>query len=134
MENNNQTNTQVVQKYFDSLSTGDFSTLASLFDEEVVWHQPGKSKLSGVYNGKEAVFALFGKFMEISQGSFKINSVDSIMANENFVTATLSFSAQKQNGAQIKMKGVDLMKVENGKLKEVFLFSADQQAEDQFWG
>lgn len=31
------------------------------------------------------------------------------------------------------MDGVDVMKFENGKIKEVFLFSADQTAEDAFW-
>lgn len=133
MGNKNQTNMKVVQSYFDSLGQGDLNTLASLFDDEVIWHQPGEGKLSGVYKGKQAVFGLFGKFMEISQGSFKINSVDCIMANGDFVSATLSFSAHKANGSQISMRGVDLMKVENGKLKEVYLFSEDQQKEDQFW-
>ena len=31
------------------------------------------------------------------------------------------------------MNGVDVMKIEDGKIKEVFLFSEDQEAEDQFW-
>ena len=125
-------NIEVVNKYFGSLANGDLATLGSLLAEDIVWHQPGQGKLSKTYRGKQEVFGLFGQFMEISQGSFRIDSVKAIMANENLVTAILHFSAQKPN-ASISMDGVDLMKIEDGKIKEVWLFSGDQAAEDNFW-
>ncbi len=133
-QNNTQANIQVVETYFSSLAQGDLNTLGSLFAEDVIWHQPGKGSLSGVHKGKQAVFALFGKFMEISEGNFRINAVSSIMANGDMVSATLNFSAHKKSGAKIAMNGVDLMRIENGKIKEVYLFSQDQAAEDAFWG
>lgn len=123
---------EIVKAYFRSLATGDVAKLGSLFADDIVWHQPGQGSLSRTYVGKSEVFALFGKFMEISQGSFRIDQVHSIMANGNLITATLHFSAKK-SGAEISMEGVDLMKVENGKIKEVHLFSGDQKAEDAFW-
>lgn len=132
-QENTQANIQVVKTYFNSLATGDLNTLGGLFADNVIWHQPGQGSLSGVHKGKEAVFILFGKFMEISQGSFQINSVDSIMANGDLVSATLKFSANKKEGG-ISMSGVDVMRIENGKIQEVYLFSQDQAAEDAFWG
>jgi uncharacterized protein len=127
-------NTNTVKQYFHSLATGNFELLGSLLADDIVWHQPGKGALSGKHVGKPAVFALFGKFMEISEGSFKIDGVDSIMENGALVSASLKFSAAKKSGAKIAMSGVDLMKVENGQIKEVHLFSGDQAAEDAFWG
>lgn len=126
--------TQVINTYFQSLANGDLQTLGSLLAEDIVWHQPGNGSLSKTYEGKNAVFALFGKFMQISEGTFKINNVSSVMQNGNLVSATLTFSASKQNGEAISMTGVDLMKVENGLIKEVYLFSGDQNLEDTFWG
>lgn len=123
---------EVVGIYFHSLKIGDFALLGSVLDDNLIWHQPGNGALSGIYKGKDAVFALFGKFMQISQGSFKIEQVHSIMSNGDLVTATLHFSAQK-SGFGISMNGVDLMKIRNGKIIEVFLFSEDQKAEDEFW-
>jgi uncharacterized protein len=32
------------------------------------------------------------------------------------------------------MEGVDLLRIADGKVAEVWLFSADQAAEDAFWG
>lgn len=134
IKTNTQTNIQVVETYFSSLAKGDLNTLGALFAEDVIWNQPGHGSLSGIHQGKSAVFALFGKFMEISEGSFRIDAVNSVMSNGNLVSATLNFSAQKKSGAKISMNGVDLMKIENGKIKEVHLFSQDQSAEDEFWG
>lgn len=123
---------EVVKSYFSSLANGDLQTLGSLLAEDIVWHQPGNGELSKTYNGKSEVFGLFGKFMEISQGTFKIDCVDSIMENGPFVAATLHFSAKNKKG-EISMNGVDLMRVEHGKIKEVYLFSGDQKTEDAFW-
>lgn len=128
------TNIQVAQKYFESLAKGDLQTLGSLFADNVIWHQPGQGSLSKTYYGKQELFPLFGKLMDISEGTFKIDSVKSIMANGNLVTAVLHFSAHKSNGKSISMDGVDLMKIEDGLIKEVHLFSGDQKAEDEFWG
>lgn len=125
-------NKDVVQNYFNSLATGDFDRLGQLFAEDIIWHQPGQGELSKTYYGKQELFALFGHFMTISQGSFRIDGVKSIMGNGDFVTAALHFSASKP-GQSIAMDGVDLMKVKDGKITEVWLFSSDQAAEDAFW-
>ncbi len=130
--NNEIKNKEVVQMYFDCLAKGNLDHLGQLFADDVIWHQPGHGSLSKTYYGKNELFTLFGEFMKISQGSFKIDKVKSIMANNNLVTATLHFSANKA-GKSISMEGVDLMKLQDGKIKEVWLFSEDQETEDAFW-
>ena len=125
-------NKEVVQTYFNCLAKGDLNRLGELFADDVIWHQPGQGQLSKTYHGKEQLFALFGQFMTISQGSFKIDEVKNIMVNGDFVTAILHFSANRPGG-NISMDGVDLMKIQSGKIKEVWLFSGDQEAEDAFW-
>ncbi|MCB0422235.1 MAG: nuclear transport factor 2 family protein [Bdellovibrionales bacterium] len=122
----------VVKNYFKYLQQGEFEKLGQLFDDNIVWHQPGKGSLSGVYKGKPDLFALFGEFMTRSEGTFKIDKVHKIMINGSNVVAHLHFSAQKGSHS-ISMEGVDLMKVENGKIVEVHLFSGDQSSEDKFW-
>jgi ketosteroid isomerase-like protein len=122
----------LIRGYFDALAKGDLAKLGELFADDIVWHQPGAGAASGIYRGKEQVFALFGKFMEISGGTFQIDKVAAIMQNGDLVSAILHFRATKP-GAEIAMDGVDLMRVADGRIKEVWLFSADQAAEDAFW-
>jgi predicted SnoaL-like aldol condensation-catalyzing enzyme len=78
------------------------------------------------------VFALFGRFMEISRGSFRIDALRGLMANGDLVAASLHFCAERP-GTKLEMDGIDLMRVQGGRILEVWLFSADQAAEDAFW-
>jgi len=123
---------RTIKDYFSALQTGDMGALGALFAEDVVWHQPGNGRLSGTYRGKENVFSLLGKFMEISEGSFRIDDISHIMGNGDLVSATLHFTATRP-GRSMAMDGVDLMRVEGGRIKEVWLFSSDTEAEDRFW-
>lgn len=123
----------LVSAYFDAIARGDLEAAGNSFADDLVWHQPGSNGLSGTHAGKPAVFALLGSFMERSAGSFRIDRVDQLFANGDLVAATISFSATA-GGKAMSMAGVDLLRVTNGKIAEVWLFSADQPAEDAFWG
>ena len=70
--------------------------------------------------------------MAISQNSFKIDAVNSVMSNGDLVTAHLRFSAARSDQS-LATAGVDLMKISNSKIQEVWLFSENQKAEDDFW-
>lgn len=123
---------EVVESYFGYLQNSDLENLGKLFDDNILWHQPGNGQLSGVYHGKDKLFALFSEFMKRSNGTFKVDEVKNLIVNGKLVLANLHFSASHEHKS-ISMDGVDLMKIENGKIIEVHLFSSDQEVEDEFW-
>ncbi len=125
-------NIEIVQSYVDSLSKGDMETVGQLLADDVVWHQPGSSHLSGLYNGKQKVFAHLGQFMELSGNTFRVSKVEAVMGNGNMVSATMHFMAERL-GRNLSMDGVDVMRIDGGKIKEVWLFSSEQAKEDAFW-
>ncbi len=128
-----QNNIDLVRGYFDAVSRGDMDALGKAFSSELVWHQPGEGTLSGVHNGRDTVFGLLGAFMQRSGGSFRIDHVGPLLANGDLVAATLHFAAENGDKA-MSMAGIDLLRIEGGKIAEVWLFSEDQAAEDAFWG
>lgn len=125
-------NITVVRTYFDCLAKRDLHQLSQLLSDDVVWHQLGHGELSKTYHGKRELFGLFGQFLRISGNTLNIDSVKSIMANGDLVAVLRHVSATKP-GKELSVDGVDLMKVQDGKIQEVWLFSEDQQAEDAFW-
>lgn len=125
-------NIEIVQSYVDSLSKGDMETVGQLLADDVIWHQPGNSHLSGLHSGKEKVFAHLGKFMELSSNTFRVSKVQAVMGNGNMVTATMHFMAERL-GRNLSMDGVDVMRIDAEKIKEVWLFLGDQAEEDAFW-
>lgn len=126
-------NIDITKTYIKAVQTGDQATLGSLISPDVVWHQPGSNQFSGTHRGMAAVGAMLGKMMEASRGTFAITRADHYMANGDWVAVTLEFAGQA-NGVALKQPGVDLIRIEGGKIVEVRLFSSDQNQEDLFWG
>ncbi|GGW97018.1 nuclear transport factor 2 family protein [Streptomyces lomondensis] len=123
----------VARRYADAVSAKDFAAVASMFADDIVWHQPGAHRLAGTYRGAAAVGEMFGAQMSATQGTFELALTGEPMVNGALVAIPVHFSAQRE-GAVLAMDGVDLLRIEGNKIAEVWLFSADQEAEDAFWG
>lgn len=125
-------NIEIVQSYFDAVAKGDFDTVGRLFSDDIVWHQPGKGIQSGTYNGKPELFAHLGNFAQWSNGTFAIDDIEYLTDNGDLVSASIHFKAEKAEKS-IAMKGIDLLRIEHGQIKEVWLFSEHIEDEDAFW-
>lgn len=123
----------VVGKYFDALSAKDFATVAGMFTDDIVWHQPGDNQFSGTHHGSAAVGEMIGRMMTVSAGTFELALTGAPMANGTLVAAPVHFSA-KRDGATMSQYGIDLLRIEGDRVAEVWLFSSDAPAEDAFWG
>jgi len=121
-----------VRQFYTALAQGDFETVGALLSDDLVWHQPGKRALSGVYSGKQNVFAHLGRMAQLSNGTFAIDQVDYVTENGDLVVAAIGF-AVSANGHSMEMRGVDLFRFDNDLIKEVWLFSERIDEEDRFW-
>ena len=131
--NTNHENSDVARAYFEAVQKGDMPALGKLVAENVVWHQPGSNRFSGEHKGRGAVFEMIGAMMQVSNGTFAIDKVHSVMQNGEMVACSLHFAARR-DGESMSMDGVDVLRIKNGAIVEAWLFSSDQPAEDAFWG
>ncbi|MEV6711525.1 nuclear transport factor 2 family protein [Lentzea sp. NPDC051208] len=123
----------VATRYFEALAAKDFPTVASLFAEDVVWHQPGAHRFSGTHRGSAAVGQLIGGMMTASEGTFELSVIGPLMVNGAVVAVPIHFSGKRED-ATMGQDGVDLLRVEGDRIAEVWLFSTDPESEDAFWG
>lgn len=126
-------NIDIAKTYIKAVQTGDQATLGGIISPDVLWHQPGNNQFSGTHRSMAAVGPMLGKMMEVSKGTFAITRADHYMANGDWVAITLEFAGEA-NGIKFKQLGVDLLRIEGGKIVEVRLFSSNQEEEDAFWG
>ncbi|MFB7877869.1 hypothetical protein ACFC06_21695 [Nocardia sp. NPDC056064] len=56
------------------------------------------------------------------------------MATDELVAATVRFTARRDGRIALDQNGVDVFRVSGDRIAEVWLISADQDAEDEFWG
>ncbi|GAA3795998.1 nuclear transport factor 2 family protein [Streptomyces phyllanthi] len=122
----------VAHRYADAVSAKDFATVAGMFADDIVWHQPGTHRLSGTYRGAAAVNEMIGAQMAATEGTFELKLTGDPMVNGALVSIPVHFSARR-GGSEMAMDGVDVLRVEGETIAEVWLFSVDQQAEDAFW-
>lgn len=71
--------------------------------------------------------------MGATQGSLVVKPTGPLMVNGNLVSSPVRFSA-KSGDKTVEMNGNDLDEVTEGKIVQVWLFSEDQDIEDESWG
>ncbi|MFZ4894834.1 nuclear transport factor 2 family protein [Plantibacter sp. Mn2098] len=119
-------------RYLASLEAGDMGALAATLHPGVVWHQPGAHPLAGDHVGPDAVLGLLGGMMERSAGSL-IVATESSIAGGDLVAATVCFTAKRDGRADLDQHGVDVFRIQDDRIVEVWLMSENQPAEDLFW-
>lgn len=124
---------EVVTAYSVALSEGDIPAAFSHFSPDAKWHQPGNHQFAGTKEGLDAIRKMLGDMIGATQGSLVINPTGALMNNGNLVSFPVHFTGKVANRT-IDMNGVDLFEVVNEKIVQVWLFSEDQNAENEFWG
>lgn len=123
----------VARKYVDAVAAKDFGAVADLLADDIVWHQPGANRFSGVHRGSAAVDQLLGGMMTISEGTFELSVTGVPMVNADQVAIPVHFAGRRAD-VELGQDGVDVLRIDGDRIVEVRLFSSDQDAEDAFWG
>jgi ketosteroid isomerase-like protein len=124
-------NVDVFKRAYAAFSAGDFEALAQVFDEDVVWHNPGRNPLSGDYKGRDAAFASFAKEFELSGGTYR-PEIHDVLANDDHTVAVMHVTAERE-GKKLDMNYVLVFHIKDGKIIEGWDIWADQTVLDEFW-
>src|SRR4051812_45307293 len=89
-----QDNAERVRRGYEAFNRGDLAALAELMADEVVWHLPGRSAMSGDHKGREATFAYFGQLAERSAGTMRAN-LEHLVAEGETVVARQTNTARR---------------------------------------
>ena len=122
---------EVFNAYTEALSKGDFEAVFEIMSDNIVWHMGGESSLSGIIKGKQALGERLGEFAKRSNGTFRVIT-NWAASNDCFVVANVVSLAEREE-EKLNNLGIDLFRIENGKIQEVWTFSEQQAVEDKFW-
>jgi ketosteroid isomerase-like protein len=64
------------------------ATMQSLVAEDTVWHIPGRGPLAGDHHGRDAVFEMFGRLVQASEGTFDQRLLDVLTSEDHAVALT----------------------------------------------
>lgn len=124
-------NERLLRQEYEARARNDLVTVAAAFHTEVVWHVPGRSRISGTYRGKEEVLSYIRTRQALADGTFEI-TVEDFLANDEHGLVVASGRA-KRNGREWTWRGHGLHRFEDGKIAECWLLPEDQYLFDEIW-
>lgn len=124
-------NEDLIRKFYEAAGAGDTSTIQRLFNEDIVWHEPGRSPVSGDFIGVQEFMGLFAKTFETSGGTFQLR-VHDILANDEHAVGLVTASA-KRGEKTWSDNQVNVFHIQEGKVKEFWNHPGDLYAKDEFW-
>lgn len=126
-------NVGLVRDYQAAMARGDFEERASFFWPDVEYHVPGNNRLSGNFRGPEEVMGYFGRLMEMTGGTYRITDLRWMVDDEDRVVLVTRNQAE-MGGRSHEWDEVILFEIQNGKKRRIYLFQADQEGVDEFYG
>ena len=124
-------NEDLIRRGYQAFLTGDMATLDELFADDIVWHAPGTSPVSGDFNGKQEVFGTFQKVGELAGGSFTLD-IHAVLADDEHAVV-LARATGEREGKKLDDRSVQVFHIKDGKVTEQWLYPEDAAANDAFW-
>jgi len=130
---NEHPNAALHRKAHEAFANGDMGALTDLIAEDADWHSPGKSRISGDFHGREAVFGeFFGKMDELSGGTARFVADQEYFGNDERSVALFRFSATR--GGKTEEVGVcEIVRWREGQAVEEWSYCDDQYRWDALW-
>ena len=85
-------NADRIRDGYRAFNSGDVAALTELFADDIVWHFPGTSKLSGEHAGRDAALGALGAYGAAGEGTLKANLVD-VMAVAGSLAQPVTWAA-----------------------------------------
>jgi len=126
------TNEELLRRGYAAFGSGDLSTVQALFADDIVLHSSGANRFTGDYSGPQEVLGYFGRIMEITGGTFRLEIHD-VLANDTHGIVLVTVHGER-DGIVIAMREVNIWHLENGKAKEFWAFPENGAEMDRFFG
>lgn len=125
-------NAEIIRRGYKAFNTADMDTLTELFTEGVTWSTPGSSPIAGDAKGRDAVFARFGQYATMTDGTFQAHLKGLFTGADDFVVG-LHHNTGERNGRQLDVECCIVFELEEGRLVAARECFADLDAWDAFW-
>ena len=122
----------IVRRGYKAFGEGDMDTFRSIYTPDVVQSQPGSNQISGEHKGVDNVLGLYGQLFELSGGTLVVD-LKSVKTEGDKVVTVHGMKAERE-GKTLDTDETIEFTFSGDKISRLDLTSADQDAEDAFWG
>jgi ketosteroid isomerase-like protein len=121
-----------IRRMFDAFLESDVDRIREALAEQVVWHFPGRrGRLAGNHEGRDAVLSFLVDVARLTNGTFRLELID-VLANDRHGIAIFRGSGSR-NGKSLDNPTCLRMRIEDGRVVELWEFVWDLYHVDDFW-
>ena len=127
-----QRNIEVARRGYRAFNEGHIDEAMATIHDEILWHIGGDNPITGDFRGKDAVLEMFGRFGQLTEGTYEADIHD-ILASDDHTVVVGTYTATR-HGRTHSARFVDVIHpAADGRAKEFWRFFEDQAAEDEFF-
>jgi len=108
------------------------ATLSEIFHESASWHTPGRSPVAGDREGREAVFAQFGRYGQGTDGSFRAE-LRHVFADDEGRVVAMHHNSGTRAGKRLDVDCWIVFEIKDGRCIDGREYFFDLYAWDEFW-
>lgn len=127
-----QSDAQILQAAYAAFAVGDVPAVLGVFDEQITFHVPGASLISGDYRGHREVVGFFMKLAELSGGTLNLE-VDEVFDNGTGTVVALVTIHATRDGRQGSFASAQIWGFADGKITSYVEYYGDEAAMNVFW-
>lgn len=103
-----------------------------ILDERSLLHVPGTSGLAGDYQGRDAIVGLLDRIAELAGGTFRF-APTTVVADDERALVVVGRVTGSRAGGHVATDAVHVASLQDGLVREVWIFYADQDQVDALW-
>ena len=119
---------RVLRAYATAWLASDLDTVLASYHDDIELHYMGQSPLAGTHRGREAAFVALGQASARTQRV--LIDVEDVLVGESLGAL---IAVEDLGEPPQRVRRVLLYRVEDGKLRECWLFDEDQRFIDSLW-
>lgn len=122
-------NEEIVRGFYEAFERRDMEALQRLVHPNIVYHESGRHRLSGDYQGFDNVMEFFEKVGQLFEGNIEVEIHDVIAGDTHVVV--LENMRLSRAGQSVETKAAAVAHVEDGRVTEMWELRENQQALDE---
>ena len=123
-----QDNVELVRRLYTAYQTGDIATVTAALAPDIRWHNSGTDTTAGTYEGVEAVLNNIAGDNHMDDYSLEL--VDMLSSDQR--VAVVARTSGRRGDRQIVNDYVQLIRIDDGRIAEVWNYNWDQKAIAEF--
>ena len=127
-----ESNSDLVRRGYAAFNAADIGTLTKIFDDNAIWHTPGRGSIGGSRKGHGAVFAQFGRYGGETHGTFKADLLK-VCESEDGRVVGIHRNTGERNGKRLDVLCCIVFEFRNGRLVDGREHFYDLYAWEEFW-